>query len=74
MEDDLDAWELVWVVAKEEEAIADIQMFTKQFHDCINDHLNDIGLFDQLSGLEEERKHEKKEAQTIEILISTLMP
>lgn len=55
VEDDLDACEFVWVVAKEEEAIVDIQMFTQQFHNCINYHFNDIGLFDQLSGLEEEQ-------------------
>lgn len=51
VEDDLDARELVWVVAEEEEAIVDIQMFLQQFHDCINYHFNDIGLFDQLSCL-----------------------
>lgn len=60
MEDDLDAWELVWIVTKEEEAIVGIQMFTQQFHDCINYHFNDIALFDQLSGLEEEQEREDR--------------
>lgn len=58
MEDDLDPCELVWVVAKEVEAMVDIQMFTQQFHDCLNYHFYDIDLFDQLSGLEEERERE----------------
>lgn len=58
MEDDLDAWELVGVVAKEEEAIVVIQMFTKQFHDSSDYHFNDIAFFDELSGLEEEQECE----------------
>lgn len=51
VEDDLNACELVWVVTQEEKAIVIIQMFTQQIHDCIDYHLNDIALFDQLSGL-----------------------
>ncbi len=59
MEDDLDTCELVWIVAKEEEAIVGIQMVTQQFHDCINYHFNDIALLDQLSGLQEEQEREE---------------
>lgn len=58
MEDDLDSWELVRVVAKEEEAIVVIQMFTQQFHDRADYNFNDIALFDELSGLEEEEECE----------------
>lgn len=61
MEDDLDAWELFGVVAKEEEAIVVIQMFTQQFHDCANYDFNDIALFDELSGLEEEQECEDRD-------------
>ena len=53
MEDDLDAWELVWVVAHEQETIVNIKMLAQQFHDRINYHFNDVALFYQLSGLEE---------------------
>lgn len=56
MEDDLDARELVWVVAQEEEAIVIIQMFMQQLHNSINYHFNDLGLFDQLPGLWGEQK------------------
>lgn len=54
MENDLDARELVRVVAEEEEAIVIIQMFMQQRHDCINNHFDDISFFNQLSGLEED--------------------
>lgn len=61
MEDDLDACKLVRVVAKEEEAIVVIQMFTQQIHDCTNYHFNDIALFNQLSGLEKEQECEDRD-------------
>lgn len=60
VEDDLNACKLVWVVAQEEEAIVIIQMFTQQIHHCINYYLNDIALFDQLSGLQEDREYEDR--------------
>lgn len=53
MEDDLDARQLVWVVTEEEEAIVSIQMVMQHLHNCFNNHLNHIGLLDQLSGLKE---------------------
>lgn len=57
MEDDLNAWELVRVVAEEEEAIVIIQMLSQKFHDCINYHFDDIALFYQLPGLKEEQEY-----------------
>lgn len=51
MEDNLDPGKLVWVVSQEEKAIGLIQMFPQQFQDRINDHFDDIALFNQLSGL-----------------------
>lgn len=56
MEDDLDAWELVWVVTQEDKAIVIIQMFTQQLHHGANYHFNHIALLNQLPGLGEERE------------------
>lgn len=51
MEDKLDAGELVRAVAREEEVVTGIQMFTQQLHDGVNNDFDDIGLFNQLSSL-----------------------
>lgn len=51
MEDDLDPRQLVRVVTEEEEAIVHILVVTQQLHDRFHNHFNDIGLFNQLSGL-----------------------
>lgn len=51
VEDNLDPGKLVWVVSQKEKAIALIQMFPEQFQDRIDNHLDDIALFNQLSGL-----------------------
>lgn len=51
MEDELNSRELVRAVAREEEVVTGIQMFTQQVHDCVNNDFDDIGLFDQLSSL-----------------------
>lgn len=55
MEDKLNSWELVGVVAQEKEPIVVIQMFMQQLHDGVNHHFNHIALFYQLSGLETTR-------------------
>lgn len=65
MENKLDAWELVWVVAEEEEAIVCIQMLAQQLHDCVNNHFNDIGLFDELSGLNRDRSEREAQWKTV---------
>lgn len=51
MEDALNAREFVRAVAGEEEVVTDIQMFTQQLHDRVNNYFDDTGLFDQLSSL-----------------------
>lgn len=51
MEDALNAREFVRAVAGEEEVATDIQMFTQQLHDRVNNYFDDTGLFDQLSSL-----------------------
>lgn len=51
MKDQPDTRELVRAVAGEEEVVTGIQMFTEQFHDCVNNYFDDVGLLDQLSSL-----------------------
>lgn len=63
MEDDLDARQLVRVVTEEEEAIVSIQMVMQHLHNCFNNHLNNIGLLNQLSGLKEVKKKKKTDKE-----------
>lgn len=55
----MDARQLVRVVTEEEEAIVSIQMVMQHLHNCFNNHLNNIGLLDQLSGLKEVKKKKR---------------
>lgn len=47
----LDPEEFVRIIALKMKAIVAVQMFPQQLHDCVDNHLNYIALFNQLSGL-----------------------